>query len=118
VNIRFSIPLFWRDAGKIAHGRFKSSGLLMGRIDQAIPTCVHYMRGPGPKWYEKNGRNREAAGIVQRPASLMTGGIYTSMSACATSSPDGTKWQGVAPNGSPVTLSMENAVCCVSNACP
>ena len=33
-------------------------------------------------------------------------------------SPDGTKWQGVAPNGSPVTLSMENAVCCVSNACP
>src|SRR3982074_1579906 len=40
------------------------------------------------------------------------------MSACATSSPDGTKWQGVAPNGSPVTLSMENAVCCVSNACP
>src|SRR5260370_5349366 len=37
----------------------------------------------------------------------------TSMSACATSSPDGTKWQGVALNGSPVTLSMENAVCCV-----
>lgn len=68
--------LFWRDAGKIAHGRFKSSDLLMGRIDQAIPTCVHYMRGPGPKWYEKNGRNREAAGIVQRPAILMTGGIY------------------------------------------
>ena len=42
----------------------------------------------------------------------------TSMSACATSSPDGTKWQGVAHTGSPVKLSMENAVCCVSNACP
>src|SRR6267143_982991 len=65
--------LFWRDAGKIAHGRFKSSDLLMGRIDQAIPTCVHYMRGPGPKWYEKNERNREAAGIVRRPAILTTG---------------------------------------------
>jgi hypothetical protein len=37
----------------------------------------------------------------------------TSMSACANSSPDGTKWQGVAHAGSPVTLSMENAVCCV-----
>ena len=42
----------------------------------------------------------------------------TSMSACATSSPDGTKWQGAAHNGSPVTLSMENSVCCASNACP
>ena len=33
-------------------------------------------------------------------------------------SPDDTRWQGVAPTGSPVRLSMENAVCCVSNACP
>ena len=41
----------------------------------------------------------------------------TSMSACATSSPDGTKWQGAAHTGSPVMLSMENAACCVSNAC-
>src|SRR5215475_16182272 len=41
----------------------------------------------------------------------------TSMSACATSSPDGTKWQGVALIGSPVRLSMENSACCVSNAC-
>jgi hypothetical protein len=41
----------------------------------------------------------------------------TSMTACATSSPDGTKWQGVAHTGSPVTLAMENAVCCVSSAC-
>jgi integrase len=45
-------------------------------------------------------------------------GPDTSMSACETSSPNRTKWLGVAPNGSPVTLSMENAVCCVSNACP
>ncbi len=28
------------------------------------------------------------------------------------------QWQGVAHNGSPVTLSMENSVCCASNACP
>jgi hypothetical protein len=77
VYFRFFRYLFWRDAGKIAHGRFKSSDLLMGRIDQAIPTCVHYMRGPGPKWYEKNRWNREAAGIVQRPAILMTGGFIS-----------------------------------------
>jgi hypothetical protein len=60
--------------------RTAASNLLIslwgGSIDQAIPTCVHYMRGPGPKWYEKNGRNREAAGIVQRPVIVMTGGIY------------------------------------------
>jgi hypothetical protein len=54
VYIRFSIPLLARDAGKIAHGRFKSSDLLMGKIDQAI----------------------QAVGFVQRPAMLMTGGIY------------------------------------------
>jgi hypothetical protein len=28
------------------------------------------MRGPGPKWREKHGRNREAAGFVQRPVIL------------------------------------------------
>jgi hypothetical protein len=31
---------------------------------------AHYMRGPGPKWREKHGRNREAAGFVQRPVIL------------------------------------------------
>src|ERR1700758_1173797 len=39
------------------------------------------------------------------------------MSACATSSPDGTKWQGAGPNASPVTWSMGNAGSCASNAC-
>jgi hypothetical protein len=34
-----------------------------------------------------------------------------------TSSPDGTRWQGAVANGSPVTLFMENSVCCASNAC-
>jgi hypothetical protein len=29
-----------------------------------------YMRGPGPKCREKHGRNREAAGFVQRPVIL------------------------------------------------
>ena len=42
----------------------------------------------------------------------------TSMSANVTSSPDGTKWQGVAHTGSLSTLSMDNTVCCVSNAYP
>jgi hypothetical protein len=31
---------------------------------------AHYMRGPGPKWREKHGRNKEAAGFVQRPVIL------------------------------------------------
>ena len=39
----------------------------------------------------------------------------TSMSACATSSPDGTKWWGAAHADSPVTSSMENADCCTLN---
>ena len=42
----------------------------------------------------------------------------TFMSAYATSSPDGTKWQDVAHTGSLSTLSMDNTVCCVSNAYP
>jgi hypothetical protein len=42
----------------------------------------------------------------------------TSMSACATSSPDGIGWQGAGAIGSLGTLSMESSACCVSNACP
>ena len=42
----------------------------------------------------------------------------TSMSACATSSPDDTKWQGAVRVGSPSRSSTENLACCVSNACP
>src|ERR1700751_5766035 len=38
------------------------------------------------------------------------------MSACAISSPDGTKWQGAGPNASPVMWSMGNAGSCPSNA--
>jgi len=41
----------------------------------------------------------------------------TSMSACVTSSPDGTRWQGAAQSGSPAKLSTANAACCASNAC-
>jgi hypothetical protein len=40
-----------------------------GSVRQYRPEA-HYMRGPGPKWREKHGRNREAAGFVQRPAIL------------------------------------------------
>src|SRR5262249_24091750 len=39
------------------------------------------------------------------------------MSACATSSSDGTKWQGAGLNASPVMSSMESAAFCASNAC-
>lgn len=31
---------------------------------------AHYMRGPGPKWREKHGRNREATDFIQRPLIL------------------------------------------------
>ena len=40
-----------------------------GSVGQYRPEA-HYMRGPGPKWREKHGRNREAAGFVQRPVIL------------------------------------------------
>jgi hypothetical protein len=30
----------------------------------------HYMRGPGPKWPEKHGQDRTAAGLVQHPMQL------------------------------------------------
>jgi hypothetical protein len=40
-----------------------------GALRQYRPEA-HCMRGPGPKWREKHGRNREAAGFVQRPVIL------------------------------------------------
>jgi hypothetical protein len=40
-----------------------------GSLRQYRPEA-HYMRGPGPRWREKHGRNREAAGFVQRPVIL------------------------------------------------
>jgi hypothetical protein len=30
----------------------------------------HYMRGPGPKWREKHGKDRTASGLVQQPLTL------------------------------------------------
>jgi hypothetical protein len=42
-----------------------------GSVRQYRPEA-HYMRGPGPKWREKHGRNKEAAGFVQRPV-IMNG---------------------------------------------
>ena len=43
--------------------------LWRGSVSQYRPEA-HYMRGPGPKWREKHGRNKEAAGFVQRPVIL------------------------------------------------
>jgi hypothetical protein len=40
-----------------------------GSVRQYRPEA-HYMRGPGPKWHEKHGRNREAVSFVQRPIIL------------------------------------------------
>lgn len=40
-----------------------------GPVRQYRPEA-HYMRGPGPKWREKHGRNQEVAGFVQRPVIL------------------------------------------------
>jgi hypothetical protein len=40
-----------------------------GSVSQYRPEA-HYMRGPGPKWREKHGRNSEAAGFVQSPVIL------------------------------------------------
>jgi len=40
-----------------------------GSVRQYRPEA-YYMRGPGPKWREKHGRNREAVGFVQRPVIL------------------------------------------------
>ena len=40
-----------------------------GSVSQYQPEA-HYMRGPGPKWREKHGRNRETAGFIQRPLIL------------------------------------------------
>jgi hypothetical protein len=37
-----------------------------GAVSQYQPEA-HYMRGPGPKWREKHGLNREVPGFVQRP---------------------------------------------------
>ena len=62
-----------------------SLGLMRARLRKAVPNLLnafwggsvsqyrpeaHYMRGPGPKWREKHGRKKEAAGFVQRPVIL------------------------------------------------
>ena len=60
------------------------------------------------------GRITSATQRVDRPPVVLTA---TSMSACATSSPDGTRRQGAAPDSSPQTLFMENVDCYASNAC-
>jgi hypothetical protein len=51
-------------------------GILFKRLRQAwgSPHLYrpgdHYMRGPGPKWREKHGQDRTAAGLVQHPMQL------------------------------------------------
>src|SRR5271165_584603 len=59
------------------------------------------------------GRATSPMGRIGRHSGVST---TTSMSACATSSRDGTRLRGVAHAGSPTTLSMGNAGCCASNA--
>jgi hypothetical protein len=56
--------------------------------------------------------------ILRRAMSRASSLTTTSTSACATSSPDGTRWQGAVRVGSPSRLSTENLAYCVSNACP
>ena len=53
------------------------------------------------------------AGSYDRPAFERGKAIFNGPGKCATSSPDGTRWQGVAPSDSLVKLSMERSVCCV-----
>jgi hypothetical protein len=63
------------------------------------------------------------SGVAERPLDLvnMRAAFVTRQtsdrSACATSSSDGTKWQGAGLNASPVMSSMESAAFCASNAC-
>src|ERR1700720_773171 len=59
------------------------------------------------------GRTTSAMGRADRHSAALTD---TFMSAYATSSPDGTKWQDVAHTGSLSMLSMDNTACCGSNA--
>src|SRR5260370_4937334 len=61
------------------------------------------------------GRTASATGRAERDAAALTD---TYMGACATSSAERTRWQGVAPSDSLVKSSMKRSVCCVSNACP
>jgi hypothetical protein len=47
-----------------------------GSISQYRPE-VHYMRGPGPKWREKHGRNGGATGFIQRPVSSVQIDVFS-----------------------------------------
>jgi hypothetical protein len=58
-------------------------------------------------WSNYSGRvGRHSAQLIATPTSV-----------CATSSQDGTRWQGVAPSGSRVKWSTRSSACCASNAC-
>jgi len=92
---------------------------------QRLKTTVGNLLVPGNNapWQEvrdtlnrslRGGRTTFATGRAGPHSAVLTA-IPTS--ACATSSQDGTKWQGAAPAGSLTTLSMGNSVCCASNAC-
>src|SRR6516162_8549901 len=61
------------------------------------------------------GRTTSASGHADPHSAVLTD---TSMNACATSSPDDTRWQDAVLTDSLAQSSMENSVCCVSNACP
>ena len=55
--------------------------------------------------------------VMDRVGKHSEASISTSASASATSSREGTKWQGAAITGFPLTSYMGNAVCCAWNAC-
>jgi hypothetical protein len=71
------VSLYWfSDAASHAmRARIRTAALNLltvlwgGSVRQYRPEA-HYMRGPGPKWREKQGRNKEGAGFVQRPLIL------------------------------------------------
>jgi hypothetical protein len=54
----------------------EAMGALLKRLRQAWGSPHpyrpgdHYMRGPGPKWREKHGKDRTASGLVQHPMLL------------------------------------------------
>jgi len=93
--------------------------------EERLKTKVGKLLEPGHNdpWWEvrdtlngplRGGRITSPMGRVGRPSATS---IAMSMSACAISSPDGSRWQGAGQNGSPATSCMGNADYCASNAC-
>ena len=105
-----------RGEGQGGRSSYVSSRTPLGEMVEMIARhhseCSAQAQRMAAQW--SSARSKFQAANAQAFRSVVTS---TSASASATSSREGTKWQGAAITGFPLTSYMGNAVCCAWNAC-